>query len=906
MNWRFFRRDDADAQLRSELASYLEHAAEEFIARGMDPHAARAAAQRKLGNATHVCEEVYRMNTISFLEETARNIRFSVRVLRKSPVFAVAAILTIGIGIGANTAVFSVVDGVLLKPLLYREPERLVSVRNAAPGIGGVTAATGIGLSTGMYFTYSEQNRSFENMGAWTSSLVSVSGTGGDPEQVLSIAVSPGTLEALGVPPELGRWFSPDDQKPGAAPTVLLSHGYWQQRFGGRADVIGRTVMVDAQPRQVIGVMPKSFRIVDLPAAVFAPLQLDRTRAEMSGFFLNCIGRLKPGVSLNQAQADLGRLIPIWMHSWDSSAAAVRVFSSWRITPELRPLRETIVGGIGDVLWVVMGTLGLVMLIACANVANLLLVHVEGRRQEAALRAALGAGRGRLLRELLVESGVLVSAGALLGLGLAFTGVWLLQRIAPANPPRLSEIAVDGRAAAFALTIAAVSIVLLGLIPATRYGGDLSLRGSGRRTSAGPGQQKMRNALVVVQVSLALVLLISAGLMIRTFQNMRKVDPGFTGAAQIQTVRVAIPQALTGERVEAWRRAAGWAQEDAERVARMEQDIRDRLAAIPGVTAVGFAEAVPMDGDQNWDGVFAEGQAIPPGNYPPSRLFRNVAPGFFKSMGTRLMAGRDYTWEDLYSGSKRVVLSENLAREFWGNPASAIGKRISIRSAGPWFEVIGVVEDVRITGPNEKAPAVVYWPTYFTLPWLPRDVREAIRGPVFVIRSSRAGTQALTEDVRRAIWSVNRSLAIADMLTMDQIAGRSMSRTSFALVMLAIAGGMALLLGIIGIYGVVAYMVAQRRREVGIRLALGAEPAAVKRMFMRQGAILASLGCGVGLAGAIAVSSLMKSLLFGVTPVDPITYAVMPVMLLMAALLACYFPARRAAAVDPAESLRAD
>jgi predicted permease len=448
---------------------------------------------------------------------------------------------------------------------------------------------------------------------------------------------------------------------------------------------------------------------------------------------------------------------------------------------------------------------------------------------------------------------------------------------------------------------------LLGLIPARRYSGELSLRDSGRRASAGPEQQRARSALVVVQVSLALVLLISAGLMIRTFQNMRRVEPGFMGAAQIQTARVAIPQALTGDRVEDWRRAVGWAQEDAERVARMEQDIRDRLAAIPGVTEVGFADAVPMDGAQpNWDGVFAEGQTIPPGNYPPSRVFRNIAPGFFKSMGTRLVAGRDYTWEDLYSGSKRVILSENLAREFWGNPAKAIGKRISVRSAGPWFEVIGVVENVRIAGPDEKAPSVVYWPTYFTLPWLPRDVREAIRGPVFVIRSSRAGTQALAEDVRRAIWSVNGSLAIADMLTMEQIAGRSMARTSFALVMLTIAGGMALLLGIIGIYGVVAYMVAQRRREVGIRLALGAEPAAVKRMFMRQGVILAALGCGAGLTEAMALSSLMKSLLFGVTPLDPITYAVMPVVLLMAALLACYFPARRAAAVDPAESLRAE
>lgn len=895
MNWRrFFNRNHADAQLRSELESYLEHAADEFIARGMDPQSALAAAHRKLGNATHVCEEVYRMDTISFLEETTRNVRYSVRALRKSPAFAAAAILTLAIGIGANTAVFSVVDGVLLKPLGYPEPQRLVSIRNAAPGMGGVTAATGLGLSTGMYFTDSEQNRSFENFGVWTSSRVSVSNAGGDPEQVLSIAVSPGALDALDVPPELGRSFSADDQRPGAAPTILLSHAYWQQRFGAQADVIGRTVIVDAQPRLVIGVMPQSFRIADLPAAIIAPLQLDRSRAILSGFYLNCIGRLKPGVSLHQAQADLARLIPIWLHSWDTNATAVQVFGSWRIAPQVRPLRETIVGNVGDVLWVVMGMLGVVMLIVCANVANLLLVQVESRRQEFAIRAALGAGRGRLLRELLAQSAVLVSIGASLGIALAFAGVSLLQWIAPANLPRLSGIAVDGRAAAFALTIAGISVLLLGLIPAWRYGGQITLRRGGRTTSAGPEQQKARNVLVVVQVSLALVLLISSGLMIRTFQNMRRVKPGFTDAAQLETVRVAAPVAL---------------ERSTERVARMEQAIRDRLAAIPGVTAVGFADAVPMDGAPlNWDGLFAEGHSIPQGTYPPSRVFRNVGPGFFKAMGTRLIAGRDYTWNDLYTGAKHAIISENLAREYWGSAAAAIGKRINVYlpSLGlPWYEVIGVVEDVRMTGVNENAPAVVYWPSYTSLPWRP-DVRDVIRNPVFVIRSSRAGAQSLAEDLRKAIWSVNSNLALADMLTMEQIAGRAMARTSFALVMLTIAGSMALLLGIIGIYGVVAYTVAQRRREVGIRLALGAEPAAVQRMFLRHGVILAAIGCGVGLAGAMAVSRLMKSLLFGVTALDPTTYAIAPVALLMAALLACYFPARKAAAVDPSESLRAE
>src|SRR5262245_55264577 len=353
MNWRrFFRRNEADADQRLELESYLEHSTDDFIARGMDPQAARAAAHRKLGNMTQVCEEVYRMNTISFLEETARNVRFSLRTLRKSPAFAAAAILTIAIGIGANTAVFSVVDGVLLKPLVYPEPERLVSISHFAPGFGGVVDETGLRLSTGMYFTYSQENRSFEQMGVWNSAQVTVSGAG-EPEQVLAIGVSSGTLEALGVPPQLGRSFSGDDQKPNAAPTILLTHGYWQQRFGGDAGVIGRAIMVESRPRQVIGVMPKSFRIGDLPAALITPMQLDEARAQLAGFNLDAIGRLKPGVSLEQAKADVARLVPIWMHSRDSNAIAVQVFSSWRISPDLRPLRDTVVGNVGDVLWVV-------------------------------------------------------------------------------------------------------------------------------------------------------------------------------------------------------------------------------------------------------------------------------------------------------------------------------------------------------------------------------------------------------------------------------------------------------------------------------------------------------------------------------------------------------------------------
>jgi len=648
--------------------------------------------------------------------------------------------------------------------------------------------------------------------------------------------------------------------------------------------------------------MPAGFRIADTPADLILPLQLDRRPATLAGFYLASIARLKSGISIHQANADIARLLPIWVRSWASTPggnANAAVFaeqlflSSWRIGPNIRPLRESVVGNVRSVLWVVMGTLAMVMLIACANVANLLLVRVDARQSELAVRAALGAGWARIVRQLLVESLLLGAAGGALGLAIAFGGLRLLVRNGPSNLPRLREIGLDSHSLAFSAIVALLSGLFFGLIPALRYAGpgvSLTARDSARTMSHSRDRHRARSTLVVVQVSLALVLLISSGLMIRTFQAMRGVRPGFERPDAVQTFRVVVPQTLVPKDEEA---------------TRMEQAIANKVASIPGVTSVGFASALPMDGaPPNWDGILREGQSYAQGSRPPMRLYLNVSPGLFGSLGARIEAGRDLTWTDIYGGRKCVLISENLARELWGSAEAAVGKRVRANDADVWRKVVGVVGNVRHIGAQEPAPAVVYWPVFGQLHYAPITV--ATRAVAFAVRTDRAGTGALLNEIRQAVWSVNAALAVANPETMRETVDRSVARTSFTLAMLAIAGAMALLLGLIGIYGVIAYVVSQRTREIGIRLALGARPTDVRQIFVRYGLSLCAMGITIGVGAAAALTRVMKSLLFGVTPMDPMTFAVVPVTLLVATLAASYLPARRALAVDPVKCIKAE
>ena len=897
MGWkRFLQRAKWDRERLQEIESHVEIETDENMDRGMPYAEARAAARRKFGNTTMIREEIYGMNTIAFFDTLGRDVRYGLRALRHNPVFTAVALLTLGIGIGANTAVFSVVNGVLLKPLPYPNAERLVAVWHAAPGAAGLASVSGdLRLSPSMFFTYAEGNRTFENFGVWTAGATTVTGLA-EPEQVRTVFVSDGALQALGVQPVLGRWLTGGDQKPGSPETVMLGYGYWQRRFGGDKSVIGRGIRVESTPREIVGVMPKGFMFVDADAELILPIRFDRNKLILAGFGYQGIARLRPGVTIAQANADIARLVPVWMNSWSNGQGTnPHVYETWRITPALRPLKEDVVEDVGNVLWLVMGTIGIVMLIACANVANLLLVRAEARQQELAIRAALGAAWSRIVRELLVESVLLGLMGGVLGLGLASGGLRFLIASGPPSLPRLSEISIDPRALAFTLIVSLLSGLVFGLIPAFKYaGGRISgtLRGGGRTLSQSLERHRARNVLVVGQVALALVLLVSSGLMIRTFQALRNVEPGFTHPEQIQTMRISIPFSLVRE---------------PERVTRLQNDILDKLAAIPGVTSVGFASALPMEGTPaNWDAILAEDKTYTAIEIPPLRLFKNVSPGFFKTLGTRLAAGRDYTWTDLYSRRPVAIISENLARELWGSAPAALGKRVGTGlSSGHWREVIGVVQDVRDNGVREAAPATVYWASFGDSLYSPRQL-EVARTVTFTIRTGRAGTESFLTQASQAVWSVNASLSLASVRTMQDIYNRSLGRTSFTLVMLGLAGAMALVLGLVGIYGVISYAVSQRRREIGIRLALGAQPSELRRMFVRHGLVLAATGVAIGMGAAVALTGLMSSLLFGISPLDPMTYAAVPIVLIVAAMLASYLPARRASAVDPVEALRAE
>jgi predicted permease len=897
MQWfaQLFSRRRRYEDISVSIQEHIEERTEELIADGMPRAQAEQTARREFGNSTLLEQRSREVWQWPALESILADLKFTFRRLRKSPGFAATVLLTLAIGIGANTAVFSVVNSVLLKPLPYPDSEQLVALWLNAPGAGGLANfSTGLQLSASMYFTFSQQNRTFQSMGIWTPGSANVTGVA-EPEEVRTEMISDGVLETLETPPVAGRWLSSADQDPHGTKTVVLSYGYWQRRFGGDRSAIGRTIQVDAQTREIVGVMPRGFRLVDRDFDLLIPLALDRTDQKLAGFGFNGIARLKPGIPLTQADADIARLIPVWMDSWSNGPGTnPHYYEIWRITPSFRSLKQQVIGGVDSVLWVVMATVGLVMLIACTNVANLLLVRAESRHQELSIRAALGAGRMRIARELLIESVSLGLLGGVIAIGVAFAGLRLLVAIGPTDLPRLSELSLDARSLGFTLVLSVLSGLLFGSIPAVRYArtrASAMMGGTSRTASAGRSRQRSRNGLVIAQVAMALVLLVSALLMIRTFAALRDVEPGFADPQHLQTMRIWIPDLLVS---------------DPQMVTRAQNNIADKLAAIPGVASVGFAGAVPMENiDPNWDEIRVEGKNYE-GGEPPLRLFNFVSPGYFNAMGTRLVAGRDFTWTDIYGLRPGVIVSENFARESWGSASAAVGKRVRQFSSMPWQEVIGVVEDVRVHGVDEKAPAIIYWPAMHQDPYTAKPTIDAPRFVTFAIRSERAGTESFLSQVQQAVWSVNSNLPLASVSTMQEIYSQSLARTSFTLVMLAIAGTMALALSLIGIYGVISYAVSQRTREIGIRLALGAQKGVLRWMFVRSALVLTGVGVVIGLGAAAALMQLMKTLLFGISPLDPLTFVAVPLILITAAAFASYLPARRAAGINPVEALRAE
>jgi predicted permease len=580
MSWlgRIFRRRHLYDELDEEVRAHLEEKTEQLMRLENLPRAeARQAALRAFGNPTLLEERSHEVWQWPRLESVLADVKFAFRRLRKSAGFAVTVLLTLAIGIGANTAVFSVVSCVLLKPLPYPDGGQLVSLSLNAPGAEGLASfQKGLPLSPSMYFAFSENNRTFQSLGTWDPQKASVTGLA-RPEEVNIILVTSGVLEALGVPPFAGRELTDVDQIPNGTKNVMLNYGYWQRHFGDDRSVIGRTIVIDSEPRTIVGVMPRGFRVVDHDFDFLVPYAFDRNRQTLGGFGLRGIGRLKPGVTIAQANADIARLIPVWMHSFSNGPNTdLQAYIKWRITPDFHSLKQEVVGNVGSVLWVVMGTIGIVLLIACVNVANLLLVRAEARQLELSVRAALGAGRGRIARELLFESVLLGLLGGTLGMGVAVAAVRLLVSIGPANLPRLNEISLDAGSLLFTFLLSLLSGLFFGAIPAWKYSRSRVTVGLGptRSVSASRERHRSRNILVIAQVAMALVLLVCAMLMVRTFLQLRMVDPGFTDAPTLQTLRIAIPETAIA---------------DQGMVTRVDNNIADKLATVPGVTSVGFA-----------------------------------------------------------------------------------------------------------------------------------------------------------------------------------------------------------------------------------------------------------------------------------------------------------------------------
>lgn len=821
------------------------------------------------------------------MDASIRHLSLAVRKLTRAPLFTFTAVVTLGIGIAANTAIFSVVNGVLLKPLPYQDPGSLVAMWLEAPGLDFDI----LPQSPATYLTYRADTQVLLDVALWDDDGAQVL-VGTDPEQVATLMVTDGFLPLLGVDAAVGRRFSAADDAPGAPATVVLTNGYWQRAFGGDPSAVGQSLTVYGSPREIIGVLPEDFVFLDSEPAFLYPAQFDPAEVTMGNFSYQTIGRMAPGATIDQVSAEVERLLPVAVDRYPGPVT-MTMLEQARMAAVIRPLKEDLVGDVRAVLWVLLGTVGMVLLIASANVANLFLVRAEGRSKDIALHTAMGAERGDIAGQFLTESILLGLLGGLVGLGLAWIGLRILLSMAPAQIPRLDEIGLDPLVLGFTALISVGAGVLFGLFPLLRYGRpDLvaSLKEGGRGGSQGRERHRARNALVVGQVALALVLAVGSGLMVRSFQALRNVDPGFDSENAL-TFRITIPRAVAAE---------------VEETVAVGQQILDNLRDIPGVTAVGSAAAIPLGGWDSNDPVFVENNTVPEGELPPIRRFNYVMPGYFDAMGVPLLAGRDIEWADIYDLRRVVVVSENFAREYWDDPRQALGRHVATLNlrGGPriWYEVVGVVGAVHEDGLDQDPTSAMYWPVARADMY--GEGPEVQRGMAYVVRAQPSTMPGLLTQVRQAVAGVTASVPVAQPRTMEELLDRSMARTSFALVMLGMAGAVALLLGAIGVYGVMSYSVSQRRREIGVRMALGAGRREVSGMVVRQGMTLAGTGVGLGLLGAFGLTRLMTSLLYGVEAVDLPTFGLVTLTLGMVAMLASWLPAHRAAALDPAETLR--
>ena len=866
----------SEGELDEELAAYLELTVSEKLRAGADPAAARREALLELGGAEQVKESVRDVRTGIFIETALRDFCYGLRSLARTPAFTAAAVLALALGIGATTAIFSVVDAVLLRPLPYADPSRLVVVLHDRTNP----------VAPANYLDWKRQSTSFASMGAadyWTPNLTGID----PPESVQALRVTSDVLPLLGVAPSLGRLFVPEEERSGHDHSVILSDSLWRNRFGADRGILGRSVLLNGESYLVVGVMPRGFEFPPFWArgvSLWAPLALGERASSRDGQSLRIFARLKAGVPLGSARGEIAAI----------TARLEKEFPGSNRGVEVNTLEEIVVGNIRPALLVLLGAVAFVLLIACANVAHMVLARSTTRRKEVAVRTALGAGRARLVRQFLAESLALALTGGAGGLLLASSGIRLLRAFGPAGIPRLETVALDVRVLAFAAGVTILTGLLFGLAPAvqsSRRDPAEALREGERGSTGDAGRGRLRSLLVASECALALVLLVGAGLMIRSFAALRRIDPGFD-PRNVLTMTVSVAgsgQAAPG------RRAAFY-----------EQAV-ERVRALPDIESASAVNHLPLGGDI-WGWSFTiEGRLVPAPGENPEATYRVVMPGYFRTMGIPLLRGRDISAEDRLGAPGAVVVNEWLARRYFPSE-DPVGKRITFdgsrKADANWLTIVGVAKDAVRGDWAEESRAETYLAYAQTRTYLERP--SSVYTYLTLVARARSDAAGQAPAVRRAIRSLDANVTIADVQTMQQVVASATAGPRFYLFLLVAFASSALALAAVGIFGVMSYAVSRRTHEIGIRMALGAGRRDVLRLVVGQGMAVALSGGAAGLLGAFLLTRLMKSLLYGVGATDPTTFLLAAPLLTLVAFGASYLPARRATRIDPITALRND
>jgi putative ABC transport system permease protein len=869
----FLRKGHIESEMDEELRFYIHMRTQENIRGGMTPDQARRDAERRFGNFEHIKDLCRDVRGGGMLDTLWQDVRFGVRMLAKNPGFAAVAVLTLGLGIGVNTAIFSVVNAVLVRPLPFENPDQLVMIWQTNPQ-KGISQDL---VSPPNLHDWQQQSHTFGQIAAFNPRGFSLTGTG-EPEHLPGTFVSVELFPMLGANPLLGRNFLPDEGRPGGNRAVIISFALWQRRFGGDPDLVGKSLTLNGAIYTVVGIMPAKFQFpiqgqFPIPVSeVWAPLAIDPAQVNRGSRELFTIGRLRPGVSIEEAQAEMATIAQRLAEQYPDSNRGMGV--------HIVGYHQQLTGNLRAALFILLGAVVFVLLIACANVANLLLARAATRQRELAIRTALGAGRSRLMRQLLTESVLLSLLGGALGLALALWNFNAIVAALPPHMPRAAEIQIDWQVLVFTFAVAAMTGVIFGLVPALQASSlnlNEALKESGGKGTGGFVRHRVRSLLVVTEVALALVLLVGAGLLIRSFHRLQQVNAGFN-PENVLSVPFVLPQSRYPE---------GSAR------AAIVNHIMEKTKALPGVQAVGGVTTLPLSGEYSSASFIVEGQTVSPEGRNVANM-RAATPDYFRVMGIPIIKGRGFTEQDHSDAPAVVIINESFARLYFQDE-EPIGKRVisPASSDGIPMTIVGVVGDVRNDGPEDE-PRPEFYYSYFQNP---------IRFTVMAIRTS-AEPSGLIPAVRREIWSEDKDLPLANISTLEQLLGKTTAQRRFNLLLLGLFSGLALVLAVVGIYGVVSYAVTQRTHEIGIRLALGAQQGDVRKLVIKQGMIPVVAGIAIGLSGAFALTRLMKSLLFGVSATDPLTFVGLSLLLIVVALVACWIPARRATKVDPLMALR--